>query len=157
MQSWLESGGGYGYRKITDDLRDLGESCGKHRVIVTIVTCAAKSCAHRPAAAAVHSNQGSQFSSHDWQSFPKTYNRVASMSRRGNCHDNALAESFFHLPKRERIRRRIYFDREEARRDVFDYIEMFYNPKRRHGHGHADGFSPVQFEERYFNRLESVY
>ena len=102
----------------------------------------------------VHSDQGSQFSTHDWQSFLKTHHLIASMSRRGNCHDNAVAESFFQLLKRERIRRRIYADREEARRDVFDYIEMFYNPKRRHSY--ADGLSPVQFEQRYFNRLESV-
>ena len=51
------------------------------------------------------------------------------MSRRGNCHDNAVAESFFQLQKRERIKRKIYIDREEARRDAFDYIEMFYNPR----------------------------
>jgi hypothetical protein len=57
---------------------------------------------------------------------------VHSMSRRGNCHDNAVAESFFNLLKRERIGRRVYRSRDEARQDVFDYIEMFYNPKRKH-------------------------
>lgn len=103
----------------------------------------------------VHSDQGSQYSSHDWQSFLAEHNLVASMSRRGNCYDNAVAESFFQLLKRERIRRKTYVDREEARRDVFDYIEFFYNPKRRHGH--ANDVSPVQFEQQYFNRLESVY
>jgi putative transposase len=51
------------------------------------------------------------------------------MSRRGNCRDNAVADSFFRLLKRERIRQRIYDTREEARRDVFDYIEMFHNFK----------------------------
>jgi len=54
------------------------------------------------------------------------------MSRRGNCHDNAVAESLFNLLKRERIRRRTYRTRAEARQDVFDYIEMFYNPTRTH-------------------------
>ena len=54
------------------------------------------------------------------------------MSRRGNCHDNAVAESFFNLIKRERIRRQTYKTRAEARQDVFDYIEMFYNPVRKH-------------------------
>ena len=77
------------------------------------------------------------------------------MSRRGNCYDNAVAESFFQLLKRERIRRKIYADREAARQDIFDYIELFYNTKRRHGH--ADGVAPVEFEKQYFNRLESVY
>ncbi|MGF6267691.1 hypothetical protein ABIE17_000175 [Lelliottia nimipressuralis] len=47
------------------------------------------------------------------------------MSRRGNCHDNAVAESFFQLLKRERIKKKIYGTREEARRDIFDYIKMF--------------------------------
>ena len=103
----------------------------------------------------VHSDQGSQFSSHEWQSFLKAHNLIASMSRRGNCYDNAVAESFFQLLKRERIRRKIYADREAARRDIFDYIEFFYNSRRRHGY--ADGVAPVEFEKQYFNRLESVY
>lgn len=63
----------------------------------------------------VHSDQGSQFSSCDWQHFLKAHNLIASQSRRGNCHDNAVAESFSQLLKRERIRRRIYVDREGAR------------------------------------------
>ena len=54
------------------------------------------------------------------------------MSRRRNCWDNAVVESFFNLLKRERIRRRKYKTREEARQDVFDYIEFFYNPPRKH-------------------------
>lgn len=103
----------------------------------------------------IHSDQGSQFSSLEWQSFLKAHNLVASMSRRGNCYDNAVAESFFQLLKRERIRRKIYPDREEARRDIFDYIELFYNPRRRHGY--ANGLAPVEFEKRYFSKLGSVY
>jgi len=61
----------------------------------------------------------------DWASFLKHHNLVHSMSRRGNCHDNAVAESFFNLLKRERIWRRVYRSRDEARLDVFNYIEMF--------------------------------
>ena len=72
----------------------------------------------------VHSDQGSQFTSYEWQSFLKTHNLEASMSRRGNCYDNAVAESFFQLLKRERIRRKTYATREQARADVFDYIEF---------------------------------
>ncbi|MCU1734373.1 MULTISPECIES: IS3 family transposase [unclassified Pseudomonas] len=102
----------------------------------------------------VHSDQGSQYSSSDWRSFLKANNLVASMSRRGNCHDNAVAESFFQLLKRERIRRKIYTTREDARSDVFDYIEMFYNVKRRHGFNNQ--LSPVEYEKRYFLSLESV-
>jgi putative transposase len=102
----------------------------------------------------VHSDQGSQFGSDDWRAFLRTHGLVASMSRRGNCYDNAVAESFFQLLKRERIRRRIYPTREAARRDVFEYIEMFYNPVRRHGY--TDRLSPVEFERRHTNRLECV-
>ena len=69
------------------------------------------------------------------------------MSRRGNCHDNAVAESFFQLLKRERIRRKIYITCDAAKRDVFNYIEMFYNPTRHHGS--KNGLSPVDYEERY--------
>jgi len=102
----------------------------------------------------VHSDQGSQYTSHEWQAFLATNNLECSMSRRGNCHDNAVAESFFQLLKRERIKRRIYMTREEARSDIFDYIEMFYNTRRRHGYN--DKLSPVEYEKRYFTRLGSV-
>jgi putative transposase len=67
-----------------------------------------------------------------------------SMSRRGNCHGNAVAESFFQLLKRKRIRRQIYPSRDRARADVFNYIEMLYNPKRRHNS--AVDLLPVEFE-----------
>lgn len=99
-----------------------------------------------PAGLLVHSDQGTQFTGHDWQDFLKVHGLVSSMSRRGNCHDNAVAESFFQLLKRERIRRRIYVTREEAKSDVFNYIEMFYNARRQHGHN--NGLSPVEFEKQ---------
>lgn len=102
----------------------------------------------------VHSDQGSQYTSHDWQTFLKDNNLQASMSRRGNCHDNAVAESFFQLLKRERIKRHIYSTRDDARSDVVDYIEMFYNSKRRHGFN--DQLSPVEYENRLSERLGSV-
>jgi len=71
----------------------------------------------------IHSDQGSQITSMEWASFLKARNLEYSMSRRGNCHDNAVEKSFFNLLKRERIRRRTYKTRAEARQDVFDYIE----------------------------------
>jgi len=73
----------------------------------------------------IHLDQGSQFTSLDLNSFLKGHNLDPSMSRRGNCHDNAVAESFFNLLKRERIRKKAFETRAEARQDVFDYIEMF--------------------------------
>ena len=93
----------------------------------------------------IHSDQGSQFTSMDWAAFLKAHNLEHSMSRRGNCHDNAVAESFFSSLKRERIRRRTYKTREEARQDVFDYVEMFYNPRRRHSH--LGDVSPEAYEK----------
>ena len=102
----------------------------------------------------IHSDQGSQFTSSDWQVFLKSHNLICSMSRRGNCYDNAVAESFFQLLKRERIKLKTYKNREEARRDIFDYIEMFYNPVRRHGH--IGNLSPVEFERQQLRQLSSV-
>ncbi|EAN4330894.1 IS3 family transposase, partial [Salmonella enterica subsp. enterica serovar Oslo] len=102
----------------------------------------------------VHSDQGSQYTSHEWQSFLKSHGLEGSMSRRGNCHDNAVAESFFQLLKRERIKKKIYGTREEARSDIFDYIEIFYNSKRRHGS--SDQVSPTEYENQYYQRLRSV-
>lgn len=94
----------------------------------------------------VHSDQGSQFTSIDWASFLRQHNLEHSMSRRGNCHDNAVVESFFNLLKRERIRRKTYKTRSEARQDVFDYIEMFYNPQRKHARNGM--LSPINFEQQ---------
>ncbi len=102
----------------------------------------------------VHSDQGSQYTSHDWQAFLDANNLQASMSRRGNCHDNAVAESFFQLLKRERIKRHIYSTRDDARGDVIDYIEMFYNSRRRHGFNEM--LSPVEYEKQFTERLVGV-
>lgn len=94
----------------------------------------------------IRSDQGSQFTSRERQTFLLQHNLDASMSRRGNCHDNAVAESFFQLLKRERIRRRTYPTRAATRQDVFEYIEMFYNPKRKHTNNGM--LPPVDFETR---------
>lgn len=231
-QSWLESGGVYGYRKVHDDLRDLGERCGKHRVyrlmrlagikaevgyrkrrrhsggkpavvapnllnrqfdpagpnrawvtditlirtyagwlyLVVVVDLYARqvvgwsmpSRLHADLALkallmavwrrspkpgrVIHSDQGRQYTGHAWRKLIEAHGLICSMSRRGNCHDNAGAERFFQLRKRERIKRRTYPTRDEARADVFDYIEMFYNTQRRHGYN--DGLSPVRYEQK---------
>jgi len=239
-QLWLESGCVYGYRKIHDDLRDLGERCGINRVhrlmhragikaqvgygrkprgqggvpsvvapnqlnrqfdqsgpnqawvtdityirthegwlflavVIDLFSRQVIGWSMQPRMNAdlvlkallsavwrrkpedkviVHSDQGSQYSSYDWLDFLKAHNLEPSMSRRGNCHDNAVAESFFQLLKRERIRRKTYPTREAARQDIFDYIEMFYNPVRRHGYN--GNLSPVEFERRHYEKLNSV-
>jgi putative transposase len=240
-QCWDESGGIYGYRKIYDDLQEMGETCGRNRVYRLMQLAKLRSQSgyqkRRPRTKAgtpsllapnrleqqfdvdrpnhswvtditfirtyegwlyltvvmdlfsrsvvgwsmgprmqtdlvlrallmavwrrkpnngviVHSDQGSQFTSGAWQSFLKDHGLVPSMSRRGNCHDNAVAESFFQLLKRERVKRRIYATRDDARQDIFDYIEMFYNPKRRHGYN--GNISPTKYEEQHLGKQLSV-
>jgi putative transposase len=92
----------------------------------------------------VHSDQGSQHGSDDFKRFCHAHNLEPSMSRRANCRENAVAESFFSSLKKERIRKRIYKTRDLARADVFDYIEVFYNRTRRHSH--LGGVSGEAFE-----------
>ncbi|QTQ34745.1 Putative transposase InsF-like [Aromatoleum petrolei] len=92
-----------------------------------------------------HSDQGSQYTREDFQRLLADQGIVCSMSRKGNCWDNAAMESFFSSLKTERAARKRYPTRDDARADVFDYIERFYNPRRRHS---VLGYlSPVQFEE----------
>ncbi|MHC6648228.1 IS3 family transposase [Alteromonas sp. HB246098] len=238
--SWLESGCVYGYRKVTSDLKNLGEACSKHRVAKLMKLEGIKAqvgykkhkghFSGKPAVVAdnvldrqftvatpnrywvtdityirthegwlylavvldlysravvgwsmssrmeselvtqallaavwrrkpkkqvlIHSDQGSQFTGYEWSDFLTEHNLKASMSRRGNCHDNAVAESFFQLLKRERIKRKIYTTREHARADIFDYIEMFYNSRRKHGE--ANNMPPLAYEKLEEFKQKSV-
>ncbi len=93
----------------------------------------------------IHSDQGSQFSSDDFARWCRDHRLMPSMSRRGNCYDNAVAESFFSSLKKERVKRKIYATREEAKSEIFQYIEVFYNRKRRHSH--LNQLSPMAFEQ----------
>ena len=95
-----------------------------------------------------------QYSSDDWRRFCRTSGLEPSMSRRGNCWDNALAESFFSSLKKERIKR-IYKNRDLANADISDYIESFYNRTRRHSH--IGGVSPVTFEAVNLRIRRSVH
>jgi putative transposase len=98
----------------------------------------------RPRGTIIHSDQGTQYGSDAWRRFCRTNHLEPSMSRKGNCWDNAVAESLFSSLKKERIKKHIYKTRELAVADVSDYIESFYNPTRRHSH--PGGMSPDQFE-----------
>ena len=91
-----------------------------------------------------HSDRGVQYLSDDFQALLKKHGINCSMSDKGSCYDNAVVESFFASLKRERTRRKKYRTRDEARADVFDYIERFYNRKRRHGY--VGNISPVHYE-----------
>ena len=100
----------------------------------------------KPDALLHHSDQGSQYASDQFQRLMADNGVVCSMSRSGNVWDNAAMESFLSSLKTERIGRKIYHSREEARADVFDYIERFYNTVRRHS---TIGYlSPVEFERK---------
>ena len=93
-----------------------------------------------------HSDQGSQYTSEQFQRLMADHSITCSMSRSGNVWDNAAMESFFSSLKTERTARKVYRTRDDARADVFDYIERFYNPRRRHS---TLGYmSPVEFEEK---------
>ncbi|MER8805257.1 IS3 family transposase [Mesorhizobium sp. M0998] len=93
-----------------------------------------------------HSDQGSQYTSEQFQRLMADHGITCSMSRSGNVWDNAAMESFFSSLKTERTARKVYRTRDDARADVFDYIECFYNPRRRHS---TLGYlSPVEFEEQ---------
>jgi len=95
----------------------------------------------RPKKGIIHSHQGSQYGSDDWQRFCRTNGLIPSMSRRGNCWDNAVAESFFSSLKKEHIKKKIYKNRATARAEIAEYIDAFYNPTRRHSH--LGGVSPA--------------
>lgn len=92
-----------------------------------------------------HSDRGSQYTSEGLQGLLAQYGIECSMSRSGNCWDNAVAESFFSTMKVERTDHKLYSTRDQAKADVFDYIERFYNPQRRHS---TLGYvSPIEFEQ----------
>ncbi len=99
-----------------------------------------------PGALLLHSDQGSQYTSDEFQRLLRTFGITCSMSRAGNVWDNAAMESFFSSLKTERCRRRTYATRDEARGDIFDYIERFYNPVRRHSK--LGYLSPITYEQQ---------
>lgn len=94
-----------------------------------------------------HSDRGSQYASGDYQAALDDMGVICSMSRKGNCWDNAVAESFFATLKSELVYRRRFETRAEAREAIFDFVEVFYNRHRRHS---TLGYlSPVEFENRF--------
>ncbi len=101
----------------------------------------------------LHSDQGSQYNSYEYKQFAKKHNIILSMSRRGNCYDNAVAESFFKTFKKELVRKQIFLTREIAASKIFEYIEMFYNSKRRHSY--LGYISPNEFEKRYNENVKN--
>jgi len=120
-----------------------------HRLQANLVTDAlqmalGRRCPDQAASLLHHSDRGSQYASEEFQKMLRDHNITCSMSRKGNCWDNAMMESFFATLKKERVHHELYATREAARQSVFDYIELFYNIRRRHS---ALGYlSPQQYE-----------
>ena len=102
-----------------------------------------------------HSDRGSQYASGDYQALLKKHEIIPSMSRKGDCWDNAVAESFLHTLKVEKINRYKFKTRDEAKSKIFEYIEMYYNRKRTHS---SLGYlSPFEYEKRSFPSLLTVH
>ena len=93
-----------------------------------------------------HSDRGVQYTSNLFQIKLKKYGFKCSMSRKGNCWDNACAESFFHTIKVEELNHKNFKTREDAHRSIFEYIEIFYNRKRIHSY--LGYLSPEEFESK---------
>lgn len=93
-----------------------------------------------------HTDQGSQYTSTRYQDRLAEFSAISSMSRKGNCHDNAVAESFFSTLKAELVFHRNYRNSEEDRSDIFEFIEVFYNRQRLHQT--LDYRTPVQYERK---------
>jgi len=102
-----------------------------------------------------HSDRGSQYAAYDYKAILAEHGFIGSMSRKGDCYDNAVAESFFHTLKVECIRRRIFRTREEAKRIIFAWVEARYNRTRRHS---TLGYlSPFEYERRYELSINNVH
>ena len=102
-----------------------------------------------------HSDRGSQYASGDYQELLKKYQIIPSMSRKGDCWDNAVGESFVHTLKVEKINRYRFKTREEAKREIFEYAETYYNRKR--AHSSLGYMSPFEFERQFFTSLQTVH
>ena len=91
--------------------------------------------------------ESGQYTSEDFQRLLSAEGITCSMSRRGDCWDNSAIESFFASLKKERVYRTVYRTRDEGRADIFDYIEAFYNSRRRHST--LGQVSPMEFERTH--------
>lgn len=92
-----------------------------------------------------HTDKGSQYASHSHRALLKKHNIVQSMSRKGNCWDNAVAESFFKTLKNELVYQTYFYTRKQAKQEIFEYIEFYYNRTR--SHSYLGNLSPAKFEE----------
>jgi transposase InsO family protein len=155
--TYIWTGEGWLYLAVIIDLfsrRVVGWSMADHMRTALVLTALKAALGQRqasPQGLMFHSDRGSQYASADYQIALQDADIQGSMSRRANCWDNAVAESFFGTLKTELIYPRIFSDRAEAKTVIAEWIEVFYNRQRIHS---TIGFlSPVQFEEKYWSSL----
>ncbi len=142
---------GWLYLAVVIDLysrRVVGWSMANHLRTELVLNALKMALGHRlPASGMVHhSDRGSQYASHEYRNALKKRDIICSMSRKGNCYDNAVVESFFSTLKTELIYRRPWQSRKAAKMAIAEYIEVFYNRQRRHSY--LGYISPVEFEKR---------
>ena len=146
----VDSGGlalsGGGARSLLVRRDRLGDGDPAHRGSRAAGTHDGDPAPHPKAGLLHHSDRGSQYAATSYQQLLTQHGIAVSMSRRGNCWDEACVESFFGTLKRELIYHRRYRTREEATQDIFEYIEVFYNRLRRHST--LGYYSPAEFEAR---------
>jgi transposase InsO family protein len=155
--TYVATGEGWLYVATVLDLfsrRIVGLSMSNRMTSDLVTQALQQALTHRrpPANLIHHSDRGSQYTSSDFQNLLKKYDIISSMSGVGNCYDNAAQESFYHTLKTEHVYFEFYKNREEAKQSIFEYIEVFYNRKRRHS---TLGYvSPVMFENVWQKKME---
>lgn len=129
--------------------RIIGLAMSEHMIADLVISALRQALIHRqPPADLIHySDRGSQYTSRDFQALLKEHGIIASMSGTGNCYDNAAMEGFYHTLKTEHVYFEHYETREEAKESIFEYVEVFYNRKRRHST--LGYFSPMVFENKW--------
>lgn len=156
--TYIPTAQGWLYLAVVIDLfsrRVVGWSMGEHMRVELVLNALKAALGHRAAAATgllFHSDRGSQYASGDYRAALQTAGIGCSMSRKGNCWDNAVAESFFGTLKTELIGSREFVTRENAKSTIVEWIEVFYNRQRLHST--LNYLSPVQFEEQYWSSLQ---
>ncbi len=143
-QGWL-------YLAVVMDLYSraiVGWAMDKHMTVELITDALIMAMSRRKISEGLilHSDRGCQYAAKDYQTILVNRGIQCSMSGKGNCYDNAAMESFFHSLKTEWVHHHKYVTRQEAKTSLFEYIEMFYNRKRRHSY--VNQMAPMQFEEQ---------
>ncbi len=157
--TYVRTGEGWLYLAGVKDLHTcelVGHALGHRMTTELVATALVKAnTAKRPTPGLIHhSDRGSQYCARDYRKLLERFGMKASMSRRGNCYDNAPMESFWGTLKNELIHHRRYETREQATREITEYIEIFYNRQRRHSR--LGNLSPAAFTQRFYQQQQAA-